>query len=119
VPIAANTRAWLSNFGGQKMTKGLRTTLWVLSSLAVLWTVTALIVVADMDAMMGGMMRPGSTGGNMNDLMGGGMMMGMMLHMALTGIVMIGLVGVFIYLIVTAKRAGRGEPQSKRGDLAA
>jgi len=35
------------------MTKELRTTLWILSSLAVLWTVIALIVVFTMGGMMG------------------------------------------------------------------
>jgi uncharacterized membrane protein len=88
------------------MDRGLRTALWVLSSLAVFWTIIALIGLAVMGATMsGGMMRPGGMGGMMNGTMGGGMMMGMMFHMALTWIVMIGLVGVFIYLVVTARRA--------------
>jgi succinate dehydrogenase hydrophobic anchor subunit len=43
----------------------------------------------------------------MNSMMSGGMTIGITgtLHMALTGIVMIGLVGVFIYLVVTMRRA--------------
>jgi hypothetical protein len=61
-----------------------------------------------MRSMMGdGMMRPGETGGSMHGLMGDGMMMGMMLHMALTCLVMLGLDGVFISLIVTARHPPR------------
>jgi uncharacterized membrane protein len=90
------------------MSKGLRITLWVLSSLAVVWTVGTLVGLAGMRTMMSsGMMRPGETGGTMHGMMGDGMMMGMMLHMALTWIIMLGLVGVFIYLIVTARRTQR------------
>ena len=36
---------------------------------------------------------------------GSGMTTGIMLHMVLTWIVMMGLVGVFTYLVVTARRA--------------
>ena len=80
------------------MTKGLRLTLWILSSLAVLWTVIALVGFLAMGGMMGGgMMRD-------NTMMGGGWMVGMMLEMTLTWVVMLGLVGVFVYLIVTARR---------------
>ena len=92
------------------MEKGLRTALWVLSSLAVFWTALAVIGMVGMGAMMhGGMMgtrEPGGTTDGMmgNGMMGGSMMIGMMLHMGLTWIVMLGLVGVFIYLIVTARR---------------
>jgi uncharacterized membrane protein len=86
------------------MEKGLRTALWVLSSLAVLWTALAIIGLVGMGAMMhGGMMSARGPGGTMDGMMGGGMI-GMMLHMGLTWIVMLGLVGVFIYLIVTARR---------------
>lgn len=77
------------------MTTGLRTTLWILSSLAVLWTLLALVGVLGMGGMMG-------QGG----MMGGGMMMGgMMVHMLLTWAVMLGLVGVFLYLVATARRS--------------
>jgi uncharacterized membrane protein len=87
------------------MDKGLRTALWVLSSLAVLWTVLAVIGLVGMGAMMHGGMRGAREPGGMTDgMMGGGMMGGMMLYMGLTWIVMLGLVGVFIYLIVTAGR---------------
>ncbi len=87
------------------MEKGLRTALWVLSSLAVLWTALAVIGMVGMGAMMhGGMMGTREPGGTTDGMMGGGMMGGMMLHMGLTWIVMLGLVGVFIYLISTAGR---------------
>jgi hypothetical protein len=46
--------------------------------------------------MMGGMHQGGMTGG--------GWMVGMMLATTLTWVVMLGLVGVFVYLIVTARR---------------
>ena len=86
------------------MEKGLRTALWILSSLAVLWTVLAVIGLVGMGAMMhGGMMGAREPGGMADGMMGGGMMIGMMLHMGLTWIVMLGLVGVFIYLIITAR----------------
>jgi hypothetical protein len=90
------------------MTKGLRLTLWILSSLAVLWTVIALVGFLAMGGMMGGGMMRDNTmmGGMMGDsgMMGGGWMVGMMLEMTLTWVVMLGLVGVFVYLIVTARR---------------
>ena len=87
------------------MDKGLRTALWMLSSLAVLWTALAIIGLVGMGAMMhGGMMGAQAPGGTTDGMMGGGMMGGMMLYMGLTWIVMLGLVGVFIYLIVTAGR---------------
>lgn len=87
------------------MDKGLHTALWVLSSLAVLWTALAVIGLVGMGAMMpGGMMGAQAPGGTTDGMMGGGMMGGMMLYMGLTWIIMLGLVGVFIYLIVTAGR---------------
>jgi uncharacterized membrane protein len=87
------------------MGKGLRTTLWILSSLAVLWTIIAVICLAGMAGTMGGrMMRPEGMEGTMNGMMGGGVMMGMMV---LTWIVMLVLVGVFIYLVVMALRSRR------------
>lgn len=83
------------------MEKGLRTALWVLSSLAVLWTALAAIGLVGMGAMMhGGMMGAQEPGGMTDGMMGSGMM----LYMGLTWIVMLGLVGVFIYLILTAGR---------------
>jgi uncharacterized membrane protein len=73
------------------MTKGLRLTLWILSSLAVLWAVLALVGLFTMGCC--GMLGPG------------GMMGGMMLQMTLTWLVMLGLVGVFVYLILTGRRS--------------
>jgi hypothetical protein len=74
-----------------------------LSSLAVLWTISAVIGLARMGVMMdGGMMWAREMGGTMN-----GMMMGMMLHIVLTWVVMLGLVGIFIYLVATAGGPGR------------
>ncbi|MBA3346039.1 MAG: hypothetical protein H0T44_12235 [Gemmatimonadales bacterium] len=103
------------------MTKGLRTALWVLSSLAVLWTLLALIGWFSMGGMMGretmgdsgmmGMMGGDSTraaGRGMGGMMMGGKMMGgMMLHMALTWLVMLGLDGVFVYLLASWGRSRR------------
>ena len=71
------------------MTKGLRLTLWILSSLAVLWTVIALV----------GWFTIGCCG-----MMHGGWMAGMMVELTLTWLVMLGLVGVFVYLVITARR---------------
>ncbi len=85
------------------MTKGLRTALWLLSSLAVLWTLLALVGWFS----MGGMMGRGSMGdGGMMGMMGG-MMGGMMLHMGLTWLVMLGLDAVFVYLLVSWGRSRR------------
>ncbi|MBA3658172.1 MAG: hypothetical protein H0W67_01085 [Gemmatimonadales bacterium] len=86
------------------MTAGLRTTLWILSSLAVLWTLGPLVGVFS----MGGMMRSDGmrTGGAMmghGGMMSGMMMGGMMAHMLLTWGVMLGLAGVFLCLMVTAR----------------
>ena len=87
------------------MEKGLRTALWILSSLAVLWTALAVIGLVGMGAMMhGGMMGAREPGGTTAGMMDGSMMGGMMLYMGLTWIVMLGLVGVFIYLIIMAGR---------------
>jgi uncharacterized membrane protein len=75
----------------------LRTVLWVLGGVAVVWLVLALAMLPAMGRMMGegGMMRGG--------MMGGGMM-GMMGMMAAQFIAMLGLVGIFIYLVVDSIR---------------
>jgi uncharacterized membrane protein len=82
------------------MDKGLRTALWVLSSLAVLWTVIAMVGMLGMVGMMSG----GSA------MMGhpGGMMTGMMVQTGLTWVVMLGLNVVFAYLLISkgARRTG-------------
>ncbi|MEO8089923.1 MAG: hypothetical protein ABI703_06480 [Gemmatimonadales bacterium] len=93
------------------MTKELRTTLWILSSLAVLWTILALIGWFTMGGMMSGMGESARMGGGMHatmdGMMGGGMMTGMMVHRTLTWVVMLGLIGVFIYLGTTSRRNRR------------
>lgn len=89
------------------MPNGLRTTLWVLSSLAVLWTLLALVGWLSMGGMQCcGMMSGEAMSGGMVG-MTGGMMGRMMLHMALTWLVMLGLDGVFIYLLVSRGRDRR------------
>ena len=95
------------------MSRGLRTTLWVLSSFAVLWTVLAVVGLVGMVSMHRGMMGGGSSDGMMNGMMAGGMMMGMMLHMALTWIVMLGLDAMFVYLIVTSWRHTEASPSAR------
>jgi hypothetical protein len=89
------------------MSKGLQTTLWILSSLAVLWTVIALIGLFTMGSMMRGSMMSGGymMGGMPAGAMMGGWMATMILHITLTWAVMLGLVGVFFYLLTAAKRA--------------
>jgi hypothetical protein len=73
------------------MEKGLRTALWVFSARAVLWTAFAVIGLVGMGAMMpGGMMGAREPGETTDGMMGGGMMIGMRLHMGLTWIVMLG-----------------------------
>lgn len=82
------------------VTGKLRTVLWILGSLATLWLVLGLLSLP----AMGGMMQ------------GGGMEMGgMMLMMAMGAaalIVLLGMVGVFLYLLVDARRSrrARGTP---------
>ncbi len=86
-----------------------------------LWTVIALIGVFTMGGMMGhgmmggmmsGMGEGARMGGGIHGAMDGGMMMGMMVHKTLTWVVMLGLVGVFIYMIATTRRSRQaGEPR--------
>lgn len=88
----------------------LRVVLWVLSSFAVLWLILTLAMLPGMGGMMsGGMMGEGAMEGGMmggGSMMGGGMM-GMMGMMAIQGIVLLGLVGIFIYLVVDSLRSKR------------
>ncbi len=97
------------------MSKGLRTTLWILSSLAMLWTLLAVVGFLAMGAMGGGGMMGGMTGSMADTTMqgrgmmsGGGMArwgtVGMMVQMVLTGILVLGLDGVFVYLVATSRR---------------
>ena len=92
------------------MPKGLRFTLWTLSSLAVLWTPLSLAMLAGMGRMPGmdgGMHGDGMIGGGMmaDSAMMGGMMMAGMLQMALVLLVMLGLDAMFVYLIVSTRRS--------------
>jgi hypothetical protein len=98
---AALSAAQAGNEGmRQTMDKGLRTALWVLSSLAVLWTVIAMVGMLGMVGMMSGS----------SAMMGhpGGMMTGMMVQTGLTWVVMLGLDVVFAYLLISkgARRTG-------------
>lgn len=92
----------------------LRAVLWVLGSLATLWLVLFLAMLPSMGRMMGGgMMEEGMKGGHMMDggMMAGGGMMGMMSLMAVQSIALLGLVGVFVYLVVDSLR-GRRAPRA-------
>ncbi len=89
----------------------LRKVLWVLSSLAVIWTVTALAGLVGMIPMHGAMMGSASMDSMMGSgMMGGAMTLGMTICMVITPIVMLGLDGVFIYLIMTARHTPRVDP---------
>lgn len=95
------------------VTGGLRVVLWVLGGLAVLWLILGIVMMPAMGRMMeGGMMHGGMMGPGM--MQGGGMgegMMccggGMMGMMAIQTIAMLGLVGIFIYLVVDSVRRRR------------
>ena len=86
----------------------LKTTLWILSVLALVWV----FLMAGMSRGMGGMMTGGMmTGGMMTGRMtsGGmttsGMTTSGMLVMTLTWLIVLGLIGVLIYLIVDRVRS--------------
>ncbi|CAN5216842.1 hypothetical protein BH23GEM4_BH23GEM4_14700 [soil metagenome] len=88
------------------VTGKLRSVLWILGSLGVAWLILALASLPAMSRMMGGggmedggMMRDGMMNGGM---MGG--MMSMMGVMAVQLVAMLGLVGVFVYLVVDVLR---------------
>jgi uncharacterized membrane protein len=82
----------------------LRTILWVLGSLATLWLLLGLAMLPAMGRMMSGeMMQSGRVDGGM---MGGGMM-GMMGMMIAQFLAMLGLVGIFVYLLLDSLRARR------------
>jgi len=98
------------------MTKGVRRTLWILSSLAVVWTLLTVIGLTGMVGMHREMMGGQGAAGMMGGPMRGETMMGttagmviMTLCMVLTPIVMLGLDGVFIYLVVTSRRPTEGQ----------
>ena len=73
------------------MSRGLRTVLWILGVLALIWT---LVAVTQLPGMMDGDMR-----------MDGSSMMWVMLMVAVTWSVMLILDGVFVYLVVRALRS--------------
>lgn len=81
------------------VTGTLRAVLWVLGTLAVVWLVSGLFMLPTMGRMMS---EEGMMGGGM---MGGmGSMMGMMVTMGAQLLAMLGLVGVFVYLVVDSLR---------------
>lgn len=92
------------------VTGPLRTVLWILGGLAIVWAVAGLAMLPSMGRMMeGGMMGGGMMQGGMGEetMCCGGGMMGMMGFMALQTISMLGLAGIFIYLVVDAIRRRR------------
>ena len=97
------------------MTGTLRAVLWFLGGLGVLWLLLGIILLPSMGQMMmggGGMMGPdtmpmgGGMMGSEAGPMGGGMMsMGaMMALMVVQFVAMLGLVGIFVYLVVDSLR---------------
>lgn len=78
----------------------LRVVLWILGGLAVLWLILGLAMLPTMGRMMGmdGMMDGGMMG------MAMGSMMTMMGLMAAQFLAMLGLVGIFAYLLVDSVR---------------
>ena len=99
------------------VTGPLRTVLWILGGLAVIWLIAALAMLPSMGRMMspeGGMMGGGMMQGEMmgEGMMGRGMMGGMMSMMAMMAaqfLAMLGLVAIFVYLIVDSLRKRRSE----------
>jgi hypothetical protein len=85
----------------------LRTVLWVLSSLAVIWTILTLGSLSGMVPTQGMMDSDAMNRMMGGDMMHGGMMVGMTIYMALNAIVMLGMDGIFIYLVMTARHGGQ------------
>jgi uncharacterized membrane protein len=84
------------------VTGTLRAVLWFLGSLGVLWLLLGIFLLPSMGRMMGG---GGMMGSDMMPMMGGMMGMGtMMILMVVQLIAMLGLVGIFIYLVVDSLR---------------
>jgi hypothetical protein len=96
---------------GTTMNPTLKTALWILGVLALAWVVLMPGMWGRMGATVGSPMT--GRGTMMGGTVAGGMMtggtMGIMLLMTLTWLIMLGLVGVLIYLIVVAVRS-RGTP---------
>ncbi|HXG69167.1 MAG TPA: hypothetical protein VNJ04_00980 [Gemmatimonadaceae bacterium] len=90
--------------------------LWVLGALALVWVLLMVGAMTGMDGMMrGGSMMGGS-------MMGGSMMngrpkmeMGMMVAMGLTWVIMLGLIGVLVYLLIVAVRSKGRKPANDVG----
>ena len=93
------------------VTGPLRTVLWILGGLAIVWAVAVLAMLPSMARRMeggmmgGGMMQGGTMGEGM--MMGMGGMMSMMATVAAQFLAMLGLLGVFVYLIVDSVRRRR------------
>lgn len=90
----------------------LRTVLWILGTLGAIWVVLWLIGLPAMGGMMGenGMMGDGVVAGDMTD--GGPGMMAMMGAMAVQALGMLGLAGIFVYLMVDTL-SGRGQQEHR------
>lgn len=82
------------------VTGTLRAVLWLLGTLGVLWLLLGIFLLPSMGRMMGG---GGMMGSDMMPMMGG-MMGTMMILMLVKMLAMLGLVGIFIYLVVDSLR---------------
>lgn len=96
----------------------LRIVLWILGAVGMLWLILWLIALPGMGGMMGeggmmgaGMMDRGRMDGGM---MGGGMMVVMVGGMALQLVGMLGLAGIFVYLVIDGLR-GRSSAHGVEG----
>lgn len=106
------------------MVKGpLRGVLWLLGGLGVLWIVLVLSTTLGMGGMAGEGMPGGmGMGGDPGEagMMGGGSMAGMAMA-AMWGVMlaqtvgMLGLAGVFVYLVVDSLRGTGSSPETERG----
>lgn len=100
------------------VTGPLRVVLWILGSLGMLWLVLWLVSIAIMDGAVGGWMAGNGMAGGAGMMNGGGMVMdgafvSMMGAMFAQFVGMIGLAGIFVYLLVDTARGRSGRP---RGD---
>ncbi len=91
----------------------LRTVLWVLGALGVLWVLVWLVSIPTMGGMMGGGPGEGGMMGGEGAMTGGRMlpMSGLMVTQTLG---MLGLAGIFAYLVVDTlrgRRDGRRDPE--------
>lgn len=92
------------------VTGPMRVVLWVLGTLGILWLILWLVALPGMADMMGG---SGMMGGGMNreGMMGGGMM-AMMGAMFLQFAGMLGLAGIFVYLVTDSVRGRSAKRRS-------